>query len=59
MNCVKKEICNVKNKTKTTEIAPKNKVDKKCKKKYDVRAPYKMEEDVMYFTVNGTNKSVT
>ena len=53
MNCVKKEICNVKNKTKTTEIAPKNKVDKKCKKKYDVREPYKIEEDVIYFTVNG------
>ena len=49
----KKKVVTLKKKTKTKEITPKKKVDKKCKKKHDVRASYKIEEDVRYFLVIG------
>ena len=39
--CKKKTALKTKRKTKTKVIASKKMVDKRCKKKYDVRASYK------------------
>ena len=44
--CKKKKVVTLQKKTKMKEIAPMKKVCNKCKKKYDVRSSYKMEEDV-------------
>ena len=55
--CRKKKVVTLRKKKKIKERAPKKKVDKKCKKKHDVRASYKMEEDVRYFTANGKQKN--
>ena len=52
----KKKVVTLKKKTKTKEITPKKKVDKKCKTKQDVRASYNMEEDVQYLTANEKKK---
>ena len=49
----KKTVKTNKKKTKTKVIAPKKKVDKKSKKKHDMKSSYNMEEDIRYFTVNG------
>ena len=38
------------------ERALKKKVVKKYKKEHDVRASYKMEEDIRYFNANGKKK---
>ena len=54
--CKKKKVVTLQKKTKTKERTPKNKIDKKCKKKHDVRTSYKMEEDVRYFTANEKKK---
>ena len=48
----KKAVNTNKKKTKTKVIAPKKKVDKKCKKKHDMKSSYNMEEDIRYFTAN-------
>ena len=58
MNCEKKKVVTLQKKTKMKERTPKKKVDKKCKKKHYVRASYKMEEDVRYFTGNGIKKNM-
>ena len=49
----KKKVVTLQKKTKIKERVPKKKVDKKYKKKHDVRASYKMEEEVQYFAANG------
>ena len=36
--------------------APKKKVDKKCKQNNDVRALYKIQEDIWHLTANRKNK---
>ena len=51
--CKKKTALKTKKKTKTKVITPKKKVDKRCKKKHDMKLSYKMEEDIRYFTTNG------
>ena len=44
------------NKNKKTKTKVK-KVDKRCKKKHDMKSSFKMEEDIRYFTANG-NKNM-
>ena len=56
--CKQKEVLTLQKKTKTKERSPKKKVDKKYKKKHDVRASYNIEEDVRSFTANGKKKNV-
>ena len=38
------------------ERAPKKKVDKKCKQNHDVRAFYKIQEDIWHLTAIRKNK---
>ena len=52
----KNKVVTLKNKSIMKERAPKKKVVKKCKKEHGVRASYKMEEDIWYFTTNGKKK---
>ena len=57
--CKKKKVVKTnKKKTKTKVIAPKKKVDKRCKKKHDMKSSYKMEEDIRYFTANGKKNTM-
>ena len=51
--CKQKRALKTKKMTKTKVIVSKKKVDKRCKKKHDVRLSYKVEEDIRYFTANG------
>ena len=52
----KNKVVTLKKKSIMKERAPKKKVVKKCKKEHGVRASYKMEEDIRYFTTNGKKK---